>query len=61
MEEKILILSGWDEARRRVKKGLERLGHDIPIVGYGHADEIKMGRRKADGSKKNIEKQAEDR
>lgn len=44
------LLEGWDEACRRVRIGLERIGHDIRIVGYGSNDEVKMAaaKRKAD-------------
>lgn len=31
----------WDAVRRRVKAGIERLGHDIPIVCYGTKEELK--------------------
>ena len=44
------LLEGWDEPCRRVRIGLERIGHDIRIVGYGSNDEVKMAaaKRKAD-------------
>lgn len=29
---KMVLLKDWDSIRERVKKGLKRLGHDIPIV-----------------------------
>ena len=31
----------WDAVCRRVKAGIERLGHDIPIVCYGTEEELK--------------------
>lgn len=29
---KMILLKDWDSIRESVKKGLKRLGHDIPIV-----------------------------
>lgn len=37
-----LETEGWDDACRRVKTGLKRIGHDIKIVGYGSGDEVRM-------------------
>lgn len=34
-------LADWDKICRRVKVGLERIGHDIPIVCYGTKEELK--------------------
>ena len=44
--EKLLILNEWDPIRFRVKKGLEKLGHDISIVGYSVEDNLKLGKRR---------------
>ena len=42
----ILIMSEWDRVTKRVRNGLERLGHDIPITGYSFDDNIALGKRK---------------
>lgn len=44
-----MILEEWDKARADVRKGLERLGHDIPLAGYRYEDELRemRERRKA--------------
>ncbi len=34
-------LADWDKICRRVRVGLERIGHDIPIVCYGTKEELK--------------------
>lgn len=34
-------LADWDKICRRVKVGLERIGHDIPIVCYGTKEELR--------------------
>lgn len=40
------LLRNWDDTRKRVKKGLEKLGHDIPITGYSMEDDLKVGNHK---------------
>lgn len=40
-DEKRQFSKNWNEARRIAIKGLERLGHDIPITGYAAQDEVK--------------------
>lgn len=49
---KWMILNEWDPIRFRVKKGLEKLGRDIAIVGYRTEDDIALGKRKQ-GNRKN--------
>jgi hypothetical protein len=34
-------LEEWDETREAVRKGLERIGRDIPITGYGYKEELR--------------------
>ena len=47
-----MIMNEWDHVRFQVKKGLEMLGHDISIVGYGYKENIALGKRKL-GNRKN--------
>ena len=49
---KEMIMDEWDDVRFRVKKGLDRLGHDISIVGYDYKENIALGKRKL-GNRKN--------
>lgn len=43
----VLMLYGWDDVRKKVPKGIKRLGHDIPITGYGSDGQIgEAGREK---------------
>lgn len=46
------LLRNWDDTCKRVKKGLEKLGHDIPITGYCVEEELRVGTRKSKKSKK---------
>lgn len=44
---KALLLEEWDDVRDQVKRGLKRLGRDIPLAVYSGQDDIKLGGRKA--------------
>lgn len=46
---KELKLKEWDNVRENVMAGIRRIGHDIPITGYGFNDNIELGKRKAAG------------
>lgn len=46
----ILIMSEWDRVTKRIRDGLKRLGHDIPITGYSFEDNVSLGKRKLDKS-----------
>lgn len=59
--DKVLILNEWDHLRYQVKEGLERLGHDIPLVGYGVMDELKIAGNEKKSRKNKIKDQTEGR
>ncbi len=43
-KEKVNLLKDWDSIRQLVKRGLKRLGHDIPIVCMDPEDKRRKGK-----------------